>query len=79
MKVPKYEEFERAVYESYLRQTKGFDPEEVKEYFKSDEAVGEIQTAYKRNCKKLEDGVISEAVFLGDGAASVAMCLSMMF
>ena len=79
MRVPKYEEFEKAVYKSYLRQTKGLDPGEVKEYFKSDEATHEIQAAYKRNCKKLEDGVISEEIFLGDGAASVAMCLSLMF
>ena len=39
----------------------------------------EIKVAYKRNCKELEDGVISEEIFLGDGAASVAMCLSLMF
>lgn len=79
MSVPTYEEFEDAVYRSYLRQTKGFDREEANKYFGSDEACDEIERAYKRNCRKFEDGTITEKVFLGDGAASVAMCLAMMF
>lgn len=79
MAKPTYSEFRRSVYQKYLECMKAYDQEEVKEYFKGDEATKEIKDAYRNNAKRFDDGELSSEVFLGDAASSVAYCLLLMF
>ena len=79
MAKPSYKEFRDIVYKKYMGRMKGFDQDEVKDYFNSDEAEQEIRNAYKENSKLYNNGELSEEIFLCDAANSVAYCLEMMF
>ena len=76
---PSYKEFRNAVYKKYMARMKAYDQDEAKEYFKGEEATQEIRNAYEYNSKRFEDGKLSEEIFVGDAANSVANCLVMMF
>lgn len=76
---PSYNEFRNVVYKKYMARMKSYDQDEVKEYFKSEEATQEIRNAYEYDSKRYDEGKLSEEIFVGDAANSVANCLTMMF
>lgn len=78
MEVPEFTEFRNAVYKIYKKRTVGMSEDVSERYFESDEAQNEINNAYIYNRERLKDGIITERIFMGDSAAGVAYCLSMM-
>lgn len=72
-----YENFYKAVKESFIESEPRLDEKEVDRYLKSEEES--IKDDYKMNIGEFERGEITDTQFWIGGVSAVANCLSLMY
>lgn len=77
MKIPSFEEFEKAVKKHY--QSLVGDDDNARAYWDSDEAKEVVRIAYKNGAEDVRNGLIDEKIFLQGVANSAAYCLHLMY